>query len=374
MTPVQRDCNPGLRVMESQRTIRRKVSIEGVGLHTGEPVTLTLSPAASDTGILFRAADGTLIPANTDHVVNSHFATTIGAFGVRVRTVEHLMAAAYGLGIDNLLVDVSAGELPAMDGSAKGFVEMLERAGRVSLPAPRKALMIDEPIRVEDGDRFIQVVPSDTFRISYTLDHDHPVIRLQVASLEITETTFVDEVAPARTYGFLRDVGAMRRNGLARGGSLDNAIVVGKRSCSTTACACGTVRHKILDLVAISSPGRPGGSRGGAKRRACAELPDPQASGPAQRRPGARMRAVRPLAPTAAMAIPWKGDTPGSQRSPPAVASRVPDPDPHFLRRPEAGRYNGACVAHTLDACSPLPLASEGWARWSCPAQPDAES
>jgi len=237
--------------MESQRTIRRKVGTEGVGLHTGEPVRLTLSPAGADTGILFRAADGTLIPANTDHVVNSHFATTIGAFGVRVRTVEHLMAAAHGLGIDNLLVDVSADELPAMDGSSKGFVEMLEQAGRVSLPAPRKALMIDEAIRVEDGDRFIQVVPSDSFRISYTLDHSHPVIGLQVASVEITETAFVDEVAPARTYGFLRDVGAMRRNGLARGGSLDNAVVVGKRSVLNDSLrfADEFVRHKILDLV-----------------------------------------------------------------------------------------------------------------------------
>ena len=290
--------------MESQRTIRRKVSIEGVGLHTGEPVTLTLSPAASDTGILFRAADGTLIPANTDHVVNSHFATTIGAFGVRVRTVEHLMAAAHGLGIDNLLVDVSAGELPAMDGSAKGFVEMLERAGRVSLPAPRKALMIDEPIRVEDGDRFIQVVPSDTFRISYTLDHDHPVIGLQVASLEITETTFVDEVAPARTYGFLRDVGAMRRNGLARGGSLDNAIVVGKRSVLNDSLrfADEFVRHKILDLVGdLFLLGRPLVGHVVARNAGHALnyqiLVAIQKAMTADRR-RARMRAVTPLAPT----------------------------------------------------------------------------
>ncbi len=237
--------------MDSQRTIRRKVSVQGIGLHTGEPVRLTLSPAASDTGILFRAADGTLIPANTEHVVNSHFATTLGAFGVRVRTVEHLMAAAHGLGIDNLLVDVSGGELPAMDGSASGFVEMLEQAGRVSLAVPRQALAIDAAIRVEEGDRFIQVVPSDTFRISYTLDHDHPVIGLQVASVEITETAFVDELAPARTYGFLRDVGAMRRNGLARGGSLDNAVVVGKRSVLNDNLRFPDefVRHKILDLV-----------------------------------------------------------------------------------------------------------------------------
>ncbi len=212
---------------------------------------MTLSPAASDTGILFRAPDGTLIPATTDHVVDSHFATTVGAFGVKVRTIEHLMAAAHALGIDNLLVDVTAEELPAVDGSSKPFVELLESAGRVSLPAPRRSLVIEEPVRVEDGTRWIQILPADSLRISYTLDHDHPAIGLQVASLPVTAEVFAAEIAPARTYGFLRDVGAMRKNGLARGGSLDNAVVVGKRSVlnGTLRFADEFVRHKILDLV-----------------------------------------------------------------------------------------------------------------------------
>ena len=229
-------------------------------MHSGEVVRLALSPAGPDTGVLFRAPDGTLIPATTDRVVDSHFATTLSAFGVKIRTVEHLMAAASALGIDNLLVDVTGGELPGMDGSAKPFVELLESAGSISLPAPRRPLVIDTPVRVEDGTRWIQVVPSGSLRISYTLDHEHPAIGLQVASFVITEQAFVEEIAPARTYGFLRDVGAMRKNGLARGGTLDNVVVVGKRSVLNERLRFSDefVRHKILDLVGdLSLLGRP---------------------------------------------------------------------------------------------------------------------
>src|SRR6185369_6413510 len=182
---------PPSPAMDHQTTVGRSVTIEGLGLHSGETVRLTVAPTGSDTGILFRAPDGTLIPANADHVVDGHFATTVGAFGVRVRTIEHLMAAAAGLGIDNLLVDVSGEELPGLDGSAKQFVELLERAGRVVLPARRAPIRIEAPIRVEDGSRWLQVLPSDTLRISYTLDNDHPAIGLQALSLEITESTFV---------------------------------------------------------------------------------------------------------------------------------------------------------------------------------------
>jgi UDP-3-O-[3-hydroxymyristoyl] N-acetylglucosamine deacetylase len=237
--------------MDCQRTIRRAMRMEGVGLHSGEPGRITLSPAAPDTGILFRAADGTLIPANCAHVVDARFATTIGAFGVRVRTIEHLMAAAAGLGVDNLLVDVEGPELPAADGSAQPFAELLEAAGRLTLPAPRQPVVIREPVRVEEGTRWLEVVPAPAFRVTYTLDHDHPVIGLQTLSLDLTEERFLDEVAPARTYGFLRDVGAMRRNGLARGGSLDNAVVVGKRVVLNASLRFSDefVRHKVLDLV-----------------------------------------------------------------------------------------------------------------------------
>jgi UDP-3-O-acyl N-acetylglucosamine deacetylase len=237
--------------MDPQRTIRKPASLDGIGLHSGDEVRLTVSPAAPDTGIIFRAADGTLIPASAEHVVDSRSATTIGAFGVRVRTIEHLMSAAAGLGIDNLIVDIEGSEVPAADGSARPFVELLAGAGRVPLPTPRRPLAITEPIRVGDENRWIEASPGDGLRIDYTLDVKHPVIGLQFASVTITETSFVEDVAPARTYGFLKDVPMMRQNGLALGGSLDNAVVVGKRIVLNDSLRFPDefVRHKILDLV-----------------------------------------------------------------------------------------------------------------------------
>ncbi len=237
--------------MDFQRTIRKQVSMAGIGLHSGEPVKITLSPASADTGVLFRAADGTFIPASSDHVVDTRSATTVGAFGVKVRSIEHLMAALAGLGIDNVLVDTNAEELPAADGSARPFVDLLLSAGRVSLPAPRQRLVVEEPIRVGDNERWLEITPFDSFRISYTLDNSHPVIGCQVVSMPVTEDVFVTELAAARTYGFLRDVPLMRQHGLARGGSLDNAIVVGKRIVLNDHLRWTDefVRHKVLDLV-----------------------------------------------------------------------------------------------------------------------------
>ena len=246
--------------MNPQLTIRKQVSFTGIGLHSGEPVKMTLSPAAADTGVLFRAADGTFIPASAENVVDTRSATTVGAFGVKVRSIEHLMAALGGLGIDNVLVDTDAEELPAADGSAKPFVDLLEAAGRSTLPAPRQRLVVEEPLRVGDEHRWLEIVPSDEFRISYTLDNSHPVIGRQVASYAISEDVFQSELAPARTYGFLRDVPLMRQHGLARGGSLDNAIVVGKRIVLNDHLRFNDefVRHKILDLVGdLHTLGRP---------------------------------------------------------------------------------------------------------------------
>ena len=255
---------PGLlistRIMDLQHTIGASVSMSGIGLHSGVPVRMTLSPAAADTGILFRAADGTLVPVTPEHIVDTRSATTVGAYGVKVRTIEHLMAAVGALGIDNLLVDIDAEEVPAADGSAKPFVDLLQSAGRVLQGAPRQSLTITEPIRVGDENRWLHLLPSDSLRISYTLDHGHPVIGLQVASLPVTEMSFIDDIAPARTYGFLKDVPMMRQNGLALGGSLENAIVVGKRIVLNDSLrfADEFVRHKILDLVGdLAVLGRP---------------------------------------------------------------------------------------------------------------------
>jgi len=246
--------------MNFQQTIRTEVSLSGIGLHSGMPVRVTLLPAAAYTGILFRGGDGTFIPANLEHLIDSRSATTLGAFGVKVRTVEHLLAAVSALGIDNLLVDIDGEEVPAADGSARPFVELLERAGRVTLPAPRQAALVLEPLRVGDGHRWLEIRPAPSFRVSYTLDSHHPAIGLQMASVTVTERSFVEEIAPARTYGFLKDVPLMRQTGLAGGGSLDNAIVVGKRLVLNDSLrfADEFVRHKILDLVGdLALLGRP---------------------------------------------------------------------------------------------------------------------
>src|SRR5216117_165239 len=176
-----------------QHTLRKAVSLEGVGLHSGKTVRVTLSPGPADSGIVFRVGDdGEPIPAAPESVVDSHYATTIGKNGARVQTIEHLMAAAAGLGIDNLEVEVDGPEIPALDGSAKPFVTLLAAAGRNQQSARRRPLTLPYPIRVGSGGRWIHIFPSTTFRISYTLDVDHPAIGTQVLSwTAATERAFV---------------------------------------------------------------------------------------------------------------------------------------------------------------------------------------
>jgi UDP-3-O-[3-hydroxymyristoyl] N-acetylglucosamine deacetylase len=243
-----------------QQTIRRSVALEGIGLHSGKPAKITVSPAPPDSGIVFRTGpDGPPIAAAPESVVDSHYATTIGRNGTRIRTVEHLMAAAAGLGIDNLQVEVDGTEVPAMDGSAKPFVGLLNAAGRTTQNARRRPITIPQPVRIGNDNRWIQILPAPEFRISYTLDNDHPAIGVQTLSWVPTEESFVSEYAPARTYGFLEDLGTMRKHGLALGGSLDNAIVVGKRgTLNGLRYRDEFVRHKMLDLVGdLALLGRP---------------------------------------------------------------------------------------------------------------------
>jgi UDP-3-O-[3-hydroxymyristoyl] N-acetylglucosamine deacetylase len=243
-----------------QQTIRRSVSLDGIGLHSGKPVSVTLSPAPPDFGIVFRAGlDGEPIPAAPESVVDSHYATTIGHGGVRIQTVEHLMAAAAGLGVDNLEVVVDGVELPALDGSAKPFVALLTAAGRTTQHARRRPIGVPQPIRVGGGNRWIQIVPADEFRISYTLDNDHPAIGTQARSWTPSEDAFVADYAPARTYGFLKDLGFLRKSGRALGGSLDNTIVIGKSgTLNGLRYRDEFVRHKILDLIGdLALLGRP---------------------------------------------------------------------------------------------------------------------
>jgi UDP-3-O-[3-hydroxymyristoyl] N-acetylglucosamine deacetylase len=243
-----------------QQTIRRPVALEGIGLQCGKPVKITVSPAPPDSGIVFRVGrDGQPIAAAPESVVDSHYATTIGRNGTRIQTVEHLMAAAAGLRIDNLAVEVDGTEVPAMDGSAKPFVGLLNAAGRTAQSARRRPITIRQPLHVGSGNRWIRILPADELRISYTLDNDHPAIGTQVLSWVPTEESFINEYAPARTYGFLKDLGAMRKHGLALGGSLDNAIVVGKRgTLNGLRYRDEFVRHKVLDLVGdLALLGRP---------------------------------------------------------------------------------------------------------------------
>jgi UDP-3-O-[3-hydroxymyristoyl] N-acetylglucosamine deacetylase len=242
-----------------QRTIRRAVEIEGVGLHSGKTARVRVLPAPPNSGIAFRNVDHDAIPAAPESVMNSHYATTLGRNGTRIQTVEHLMAAAAGLGLDNLLIEVDGPEIPAGDGSAKPFVALLASAGRVEQSASKRPIVIPYPIKVGSGGRWIQILPSDVFRISYTLDNDHPAIGTQAITCTPTERMFIEEFAPARTYGFLRDLGEMRRAGLARGASLENAIGVGKRGVlNGLRYRDEFVRHKILDLIGdLALLGRP---------------------------------------------------------------------------------------------------------------------
>jgi UDP-3-O-[3-hydroxymyristoyl] N-acetylglucosamine deacetylase len=246
-----------------QHTIRKPVSIEGVGLHSGKVARVTISPAPQDAGVVFKVrATGERIPARPESVVNSHYATTLGVNRTRIQTVEHLMAAFGGLGIDNVEVEVDGTEIPALDGSAKPFVAMLTAVGRVQQSARRRVLTLPCPLKVGSAGRWLHIVPSETFRITYTLDNDHPAIGTQALSWSPSERSFVEEFAPARTYGFLRDLGLMRKNGLARGGSLDNAIVLGNRGAlNGLRYDDEFVRHKILDLMGdLALLGRPLGA------------------------------------------------------------------------------------------------------------------
>ena len=248
--------------MELQHSIRKSVRGHGVGLHTGVAVKMVLRPAPPDHGIVFRVGpDGTTVPVRPETLINGHYATTIGRDGVQIQTVEHLLAAARGLGIDNLLVDLDGPELPAMDGSSAPFVSLLYAAGREAQPAVRRpALRVAETIRVGGDARWIQISPGSELRISFTLDNDHPAVGVQVASFVLSEGRFVAELAAARTYGFLKDLDLLRQQGLALGGSLDNAVVVGQERIlnGTLRFRDEFVRHKILDVIGdLALLGRP---------------------------------------------------------------------------------------------------------------------
>jgi UDP-3-O-[3-hydroxymyristoyl] N-acetylglucosamine deacetylase len=239
-----------------QRTIAEKISCTGIGLHSGVPVQLTLHPARLDTGIVFIRSDGAQtveIPARADQVGSTQLATTLGKGEATVGTVEHLLAAIYGLGIDNIRIELDGPEVPVMDGSSASFVFLIRTAGIFEQRAPRRMLRVRRPIEVQDGERSARVDPCRGFRISYAIDFQHPAIGRQTLNgFELREGGFERELCRARTFGFLHEVQALWRAGLGRGGSLDNTIVLDERRVLNPEglrMPDEFVRHKALDLL-----------------------------------------------------------------------------------------------------------------------------
>ena len=246
--------------MDAQKTLRRQISCAGIGLHSGNKVTLTLKPALADTGIVFRRTDlGVEIPATVAQVSAFHYATVLGRNGATVETVEHLLAALVSVGVDNVVVELNHNEVPIMDGSAAPFLYLVQEAGIKRLSAPRHYMKIVRPLQIAQGDKRIAIYPSDHFKVSYTISFDHPLLRHQSRTERITEQSFAESIAPARTFGFLKEVEMLRQNGLALGGSLENAIVIGDAGVlNALRFEDEFVRHKILDAVGdLSLVGHP---------------------------------------------------------------------------------------------------------------------
>jgi UDP-3-O-[3-hydroxymyristoyl] N-acetylglucosamine deacetylase len=238
--------------MGYRRTLRHEVGCTGIGLHSGRPVRLRLRPAPAEHGIRFSRTDvGVEIPATLQYLGGQDHATTLARDGVSIGTVEHLLAALGGLGIDDVLVEVDGPEVPVLDGSAAPFVMLLHEAGLRPLAVPRLYIKVLEPVEVVRGGKRVQVLPSDHFEVSYTIGFDHPLLRHQSFSLRVTPRAFTDAISSARTFGFLREVEMLRKSGLALGGSLENAVVIGETGVLNNKLRFGDefVRHKILDAV-----------------------------------------------------------------------------------------------------------------------------
>lgn len=243
--------------MLRQRTLKTTIRATGVGLHTGKKVYMTLRPAAENAGITFRRIDLETpvdIPADPRLVGETMLGTTLIKDGVKVATVEHLLAALAGLGIDNLTIDLSAPEVPIMDGSAGPFVFLLQSAGIEEQNAAKKFIRIKRTVRVEDGDKWAELVPFDGFKVDFEVFFNHPVFNklVQRASIDFSSTSFLKEVSRARTFCFLRDVEALRERNLTLGGSMDNAIVLDDYRILNEdglRYANEFVIHKILDAI-----------------------------------------------------------------------------------------------------------------------------
>ena len=243
--------------MLKQRTLRTTIKATGVGLHTGARVELALRPAAPDTGIVFHRVDlepPVTIPADAAYVGDTRLSSTLKRDGASISTVEHLMSALAGLGIDNLHVDVAGPEIPIMDGSAGPFVFLLQAAGIVEQDAPKRYLRIVLPVEVKDGDKWARFDPYNGFKLDFTIDFPHPMFGTENRNvvIDFAEHSYVKEVARARTFGFMQEVEAMRAAGLGLGGSLQNAIVLDEhRVLNSEGLRYDNefVKHKVLDAI-----------------------------------------------------------------------------------------------------------------------------
>lgn len=243
--------------MIKQRTLKNPIRATGVGLHTGEKVYLTLKPAPVDAGIVFRRTDlnpVVEIEAKAENVGDTTLSTTLIKGDVRISTVEHLLSAMAGLGIDNAIVEVSAAEVPIMDGSAGPFVFLIQSAGIEEQNAAKQFIRIKRPVVVEDGDKIASFLPFEGFKVSFSIDFDHPVFtgRTLKTAVDFSSTSFVKEVSRARTFGFMHEIEYLRSKGLAKGGSVDNAIVVDDyRVVNEDGLRYEDefVKHKVLDAI-----------------------------------------------------------------------------------------------------------------------------
>jgi len=243
--------------MIKQRTLKNVIRATGVGIHTGEKVYMTLRPAAVNTGIVFRRVDldpAVEIRAFATHVGDTSMSTTLSNGDVRVSTVEHLLSAMAGMGIDNAYVDLSAAEVPIMDGSAGPFVFLIQSAGIEQQSAPKKFIRILEPVEVRDGDKWARFEPHEGFRVSFKIDFNHPVFasHTSFASVDFSTTSFLKEVARARTFGFMRDLEMLRERNLVLGGSMDNAVVLDDYrvlNADGLRYEDEFVKHKVLDAI-----------------------------------------------------------------------------------------------------------------------------
>ena len=243
--------------MITQRTLKNIIRATGVGLHTGDKVYLTLRPAPVDTGIIFVRTDldeRVEVPARPENVSDTRLSTTLERDGVKISTVEHLMSAFAGLGIDNAYVELSAAEVPIMDGSAGPFVFLLQSAGIFEQSKLKQFIKIKKPCVVQDGDKWVKFEPFNGFKVSFAIDFDHPILQnsTQTASVDFSTTSFVKEVSRARTFGFMDDLEALRKAGLAQGGSFDNAIVMDSfhiLNDDGLRYEDEFVKHKVLDAI-----------------------------------------------------------------------------------------------------------------------------